>query len=363
LAIFHETTGEEERAEAAAAKEWQATKWEAGLGWLTGPVEFGGRGLDASYDRLFRALEASFAVPDWSPIRIGLSTVGPGIVACGTADQVRRFSVPIQEGAKVACQLFSEPEAGSDLAAVRTRAQRDGDVWRLDGQKVWTSNAAFADIGLALVRTDPSAPKHKGLTAFVVPMDQPGVDVRPLRQLTGGSSFAEVFLDGAVVPDDHRIGGVGDGWAVALAALSAERGSTGDRSHALTNRAFDLLCGLAQRRQAVSGPVLRQQLADLYIRLHVARYHQQRMQTVPTSRLRGPERAMDKLLLSDNLRRIGDSAALILGPRLTADTGEWGTFAWVSWILGATGYRIGGGTDEILKSILGERLLGLPRQP
>ena len=363
LAIFHETTGEAEQAEVEAAKSWQAIKWASGFGWLTGPEEYGGHGLDPAYERLFRALEAAFDVPDWSPIRIGLSTVSPSLVLNGEPEQIRRFAAGIQQGRVVACQLFSEPEAGSDLAGVRTRAERDGDVWRLTGQKVWTSNAQFADVGLALARTEPDAPKHRSLTAFLLPMRIDGVEVRPLRQLTGGASFSEVFLDDAIVSDDLRVGDVGEGWRVAVSTLAAERQSTGDRSHNLTARAFSMLVALARRRDLSTQPVHRQRLADLAVRLSVASYHQQRMEAVPIADRRGPERALDKLLLADNLRRIGDAAALMLGPLLTADTGEWGTYAWGSWILGATGYRLGGGTDEILRTVIGERLLDLPREP
>jgi alkylation response protein AidB-like acyl-CoA dehydrogenase len=363
LAIFHETSGEEELAEVRAAKEWQATKWSAGLGWLTGPTEHGGRGLDASCERLYRAIEAAFAVPDWNPIRIGLSTVSPSLVRNGTPEQIGAYAVGIQSGELVACQLFSEPDAGSDLAAVHTRAERDGEVWRLTGQKVWTSNAQFADVGLALVRTDPTVSKHKGLTVFLVPMDLAGVEVRRLRQLTGGASFSEVFLDNAVVPDELRVGGVGDGWAVALSTLAAERQSTGDRSHALTARGLAMLVALADRLDLRAAPVHRQRLADLAVRLRVAAYHQQRMESRPAGEPKGPERALDKLLLAANLARIGQVASGLLGARLTADTGEWGTFAWGSWILGATGYRLGGGTDEILRTMIGEQLLGLPREP
>jgi alkylation response protein AidB-like acyl-CoA dehydrogenase len=363
LSLFHETTGEAERVEVVAAQEWQRKKWDAGFGWVVGPVEFGGRALAPGFEALYRILEGRFVVPDWSPLRIGLSTVGPGILACGTPDQARLFSARIQQGTLVACQLFSEPEAGSDLAAVRCRGERDGDIWRLDGQKVWTSNAQVADIGFALVRTDPGAPKHKGLTAFVVPMAQDGVDVRPLRQLTGGASFTEVFLDGAIVPDTHRIGAAGEGWSVAVRTLAAERASTGDRSHVMTERALALLLELAKRTSVDTDPIHRQRLADVAIRLRVAQYHQRRMQAVPAADLRGPERAVDKLLLADNLRRIGDTAAAILGPKAVADTGQWGTYAWSSWLLGAVGYRLGGGSDEILRSVLGEQLLGLPREP
>lgn len=363
LTIFHETTGEQELAEVEAARAWQATKWENGFGWITGPVEHGGRGLPVDFDRSYRTLEQGYDVVDLSPLRIGLSTVSPGIAACGTADQIERFAVPIQQGRAVACQLFSEPEAGSDLAAVRTRATCDGDVWVLHGQKVWTSNAQFADLGLALVRTDAGESKHKGLTVMVVPMGQAGVEIRPLRQLTGGASFTEVFLDGAVVPADHVIGATGEGWRVAATALTAERASTGDRSHGLTGRALALLLALAERNGASREPLQRQALADVLIRLRVAGYHQRRMQALPAEQLKGPERAMDKLMLADNLRRIGEVAASLVGPALIADTGQWGTAAWSRWILGATGYRLGGGTDEIIKTMLGERLLGLPKEP
>jgi alkylation response protein AidB-like acyl-CoA dehydrogenase len=363
LALFHETTGEEEAREVAEAKAWQRTKWENGFGWLTGPEAFGGRGLSSEHDRLYRAIEAEYAVPDVSPLRVGLSTVSPALVKNGTVDQIAEFAAGIQRGDVVACQLFSEPDAGSDLANVKTRGRQDGDQWWITGQKVWTSNAQFADVGLALVRTDPDAPKHKGLTAFLVPMHAPGVDARPLRQLTGGASFTEVFLDDVAVEDSRRVGEVGGGWAVAVSALTAERGSTGDRSHGMTARAVSLLRALARRDGCSADPIVRQTLADLEIRLRVARYHQQRMQTVPPEALRGPERALDKLMLSANLERIGEVAASLLGPRITADTGTWGTYAWGSWVLGAPGYRLGGGTDEVLKTMVGERLLGLPKEP
>lgn len=360
LTIFHETSGEEEQAEVAEAKRWQATRWRAGFGWICGPTRYGGRGLPVSYDRLYRRLEANHAVADLSPLRIGLSTVGPSLVTNGTDAQVRRFAVGIHAGDIVACQLFSEPDAGSDLANVKTRAVRDGDVWRLTGQKVWTSNAQFADIGLALARTDPEAPKHRGLTAFVVPMRSAGVQVRPIRQLTGGASFNEVFLDGVEVPDDLRVGGDGDGWRVAVSTLSAERAATGDRSHAMTGRALRLLIAIARRYGNNDDPVIRQSLADLHTRLEVARFNQLRAQ----SSMGGVgERAADKLQLASNLQVIGEAAARILGSRVTADAGEWGTFAWSRWILGATGYRLGGGTDEVLKTMVAEKVLGLPRAP
>jgi alkylation response protein AidB-like acyl-CoA dehydrogenase len=363
VAVFHETSAEEEAAEVAAARAWQRRRFDAGFGWITGPEEYGGRGLPLAYDRRYRTIEAGFAVPDMMPLRIGIGTVAPALMIHGTEDHKRRFAVPIHRGEVLACQLFSEPEAGSDLAGVRTRANRDGDSWVLDGQKVWTSNAHLADIGLCLARTDPGAAKHRGLTMFVVPMSAPGVVVRPLRQMTGGASFTEVFLDGVVLPDSLRVGGEGDGWSVTVAALTAERGSVGHRSHAETARALALLRALAARDGRGADPVIRQRLADIEIRLRVARYHQLRMLGVPPEQLVGPEGALDKLMVSDNLTRLGEISCALLGPRISADDAGWGTFAWSALVLGAPGMRLGGGTDEVLKTMLAERLLGLPRDP
>jgi len=367
LALFHESSGAEERRECEVARGWQRERWAAGFGWLTGPVRHGGAGLPAGYDRLYRLIEAGFEVPDMNPLRIGLGTVGPAITAFGGPEQVDRFAVGLYRGDLVACQLFSEPEAGSDLAGVRTRAVRDGSGdgadWVLTGQKVWTSNATFADLGLALVRTDPDAPKHRGLTMFVVPMDAPGVEVRPLRQLTGGASFTEVFLTDVRVPDSHRIGEVGGGWRVATGALAGERRAVGDRSHEQNARALALLRTLAERAGRLDDPLVREQWARLYSRLRIARFQQQRLQAVPEDSLTGAERAVDKLLLTTNLRLIGELAAELAGPAFAADTGAWGSFGWNRWMMGALGYRIAGGTEEILKTMLAERVLSLPREP
>ncbi len=360
LALFHETSGAEELAEVSAARAWQRTRWDAGFGWLTGPVEHGGRGLPASFERRYRELEARFVVPDMGPLRIGLGWVSPTVVRYGTAAQVATHAAGLQRGDVVACALLSEPDAGSDLASVRTRGVRDGASWRLTGQKIWTSNGRFADLGLALVRTDPEARKHAGLTAFLVPMRQSGVDVRPIRQLTGGSSFCEVFLDGAAVPDTMRLGDQGAGWRVATAALANERRDASDRSHELLARAQRLLAMLAERTGRADDPLVADALARLHVRLRVARLHQLRTQA-DTSLARSSG-AIDKLLVAANLREAGELAAELLGPAFVADTGAWGTFGWTKWMLGALGYRIAGGTEEVLKTMLAERVLGLPRE-
>lgn len=362
LTLFHETSDAQEREEAIVAQQWQKARWEAGFGWIGGPREFGGRGLPAEYEGLYRQIESSFDIPDMSPLRIGIGTVGPAILGSGTAEQVRTFVVPIYRGESVACQLFSEPAAGSDLAGVRTRGVAVGDRWQITGQKVWTSNAGFADIGLALVRTDPAAAKHRGLTMFVVPMAAPGVEVRPLRQMTGGASFCEVFLDQVELPRSAIVGEVGGGWAVATQALSGERKAVGDRTHEITDRAIKLLQELAARTGRDGDPLVRQQWSRIYSQLRIARFQQERVQALPESELTGVERAIDKLLVSSNLRALGDLAATILGQEFVVNTGQWGTFGWTKWMMGAFGYRIAGGTEEILKTMLAERGLMLPRE-
>lgn len=362
LALFHETSDDQERAEARAALDWQKKKWDAGFGWITGPPQHGGGGRSSEFDTLYRRLEGAFDAPDPSPLRIGIGTVGPAILGCGDSAQIEQYVVPLYRGDTVACQLFSEPAAGSDLAGVRTRAVRVEGGWRLTGQKVWTSNAQFADIGLALARSDAGAGKHAGLTMFVVSMSDPGVEVRPLRQMTGGASFTEVFLDDVDIRDSAIVGGVGAGWSVATRALAGERKAVGDRTHEVTDRALGLLRELARRTGRDSDPLVRQRLSRVYGQLRIARFQQQRVQTIPDTELTGAERAIDKLLVSSNLRALGELAADILEQELVVDTGRWATFGWTKWIMGAMGYRIAGGTEEILKTLVAERGLRLPKE-
>ena len=302
-------------------------------------------------------------MPDPSPIRIGIGTVGPALVLHGTPDIVQTFVRPLYEGRSIACQLFSEPGAGSDLAGVSTTAVPVGGGWRVNGQKVWTSNATFADIGLALVRTDPAAGKHAGLSMLLVDMKAPGVEVRPIRQMTGGSSFTEVFLTDVHVPADRLVGEAGGGWRVATATLAGERKAVGDRSHENLGRAVALLRHLGESEESFEDERLRRRWAEVAIALRAARLRQQGLQSVRPDLVDPAERTADKLLTAANLAAIGDLAADLLGPRFSVDTGEWGTFAWHKWRMGALGYRIAGGTEEILKTLIAERVLGLPREP
>lgn len=226
------------------------------------------------------------------------------------------------------------------------------------GQKVWTSGAHVSDIGLALCRSS-SGQRHRNLTALVIDMHTPGVEVRPLRQMTGGAAFNEVFLDDVRVPDDHRLGVVGGGWIVALSALAHERSSLGGSGFGGKGvLSLQRIAALARQAGADGDPVVRQSLATLVCGLRSAAWLRQRIATNGSAH--GP---LVKLALCRDLERLSSMVSMLLGPKLVVDTGEWGTFAWTGFVLGVPGYRIGGGTDEVLKSLVAERLLGLPREP
>jgi len=290
--------------------------------------------------------------------------VAPTILAHGTDKAKDLYLRALYRGEMVACQLFSEPGAGSDLAGLQTRAVRDGDEWIVTGQKVWTSGAQYSDIGEIICRTDPDAPKHKGLTGFVIDMHAPGVEVRPLRQMTGGASFNEVFFNEVRVPDDHRLGDVNQGWTVALTTLMNERASIGGGGAGVGSFGGERLVGLIRYLGKDKDALVRQEYANLYVHEQVARMTNLRaMEKIKAGQLPGPEMSIAKLALTRNMQRTAEFVAHLLGPRLTADSGEWGTFAWSEFVLGIPGMRIAGGTDEVMKNIVGERVLGLPKDP
>jgi alkylation response protein AidB-like acyl-CoA dehydrogenase len=363
VALFSEKTRAQEQVEVADAKAWRTTVFDAGFGWITGPVQYGGRGLPSSYERLWLRLVGSYDVPSMARFGIGLGMVAPTILAHGTDGAKQRYLRSLYRAEIIACQLFSEPGAGSDLAGLQTAAVRDGDEWVVNGQKVWTSGAQYSDIGEVICRTDPTLPKHKGLTGFIVDMHAPGVEVRPLRQMTGGASFNEVFFTDVRIPDDHRLGAVNDGWGVALTTLMNERAAIGGGGVGVSigiSRLIELLRHLGK----ADDPLLRQQLADVWINTNVARYTGLRaMERVKAGQLPGPEMSISKLALANNLRRVATLVSAALGPKLVADSGEWGTYAWSELVLGIPGFRIAGGTDEVMKNIIGERVLGLPKDP
>ncbi|MCW2621744.1 MAG: acyl-CoA dehydrogenase protein [Frankiales bacterium] len=363
VSVFHDLSTDAERALLDSVRAWQARKHEAGYGALGWPVEDGGRGLDAAFEEAFLEEESAYAVPPSHELfSVTLHLVAPTIRLLGTPEQKQRFLPSFLRGEELACQLFSEPGAGSDLAGLGTRAVRDGDEWVVTGQKVWSSGAHFAGWGELLARTDPDEVKHRGITAFLLPLDAPGVEVRPLRQMSGGASFCEVFLDEVRIPDSLRLGDVGAGWGVAMTTLGFERGAS-SRPPGIGGSWAQLL-GLAQWLGVTDDPVLRQRLSRVYAHQRVGDLHDLRDRAaLDSGRAPGPEGSLRKLHWVQGLRLISETVAALLGPRLAADTGEWGTFAWTEHVLGAPGYRIAGGSDEVQRSIIAERLLGLPGDP
>jgi alkylation response protein AidB-like acyl-CoA dehydrogenase len=363
VSVFHGLSYEEERDLLHRVMAWQQEKFDAGYGAITWPVEYGGAGLSADHARGYEEVEAEFATPtshETFSVTVGL--VAPTVRLYGTPEQREHFGRRFLRCEELCCQLFSEPAAGSDLAGLATRAVRDGEEWVVNGQKVWSSGAQFSGWGELIARTDPDVPKHAGLTAFLVPLDLPGVEVRPIRQMSGGLSFNEVFLTDVRLPDSLRLGPVGEGWKVALTTLGFERGSSG--SGRSVGGSWEQLLALARWLGRTEDPVVRQELASVYAHQRIRAFNAARATaSAAAGQPPGPEGSIGKLAWVQGLAEIGRVAAGLLGPRITADTGEWGTFAWSDHLLGAPGYRIAGGSDEIQRNIIGERVLGLPGEP
>jgi alkylation response protein AidB-like acyl-CoA dehydrogenase len=347
----------------AAAKAWRATAFDAGVAWPGGPSEYGGGGLDPDLDHVYRELEGEFEVPDQGMFGVAWDMVGPAVLVHGSDDLKRRFLAPIYRGELLCSQLLSEPEAGSDLAGLKTRAVKDGDEWVVNGQKVWNSYAHKAQIGQLMARTDPDVPKHQGLTMFLLPMDTPGVDVRPLKQMTGDAEFNEVFLTDVRVPDANRVGEPGRGWRAVLTTLMSERASVGSGAASKAVDPVRMLTELAEHLGRNDDPIIRQKLAAVHTVDFLIRKVAQRGDDLRhhTGAERGAEGSILKLLGSAQNFRLGGLAAELLGPAFAADTGEWGTYTWSRFLTGAPAMRIAGGTDEIQHNILGDRVLGLPR--
>jgi alkylation response protein AidB-like acyl-CoA dehydrogenase len=349
-----------EREGVERARKWRQHVFDSGFGWLGGPTDLGGAGRSPHLDRIYRDLERGFDVPDQQPFATGMNLVAPAVLAHGSDDVKRRYVPGMFRGDLLACQLLSEPEAGSDLAGLKTRAVRDGDHWVVTGQKVWTSQAHLAEVGQLLARTDPDLPKHKGISMFLMDMDTPGVTVRALRQMTGETHFNEVFLDEVHIPAENLVGEPGAGWGAVMATLQAERAAVGAGD---TNAAVDpvaRLIDLAQARGRSSDPTIRQELARAHTAAEIRRHLAGRHQADSTNPAAG---SILKLLFAVDASRCADIAGHILGSALTADGGSWGTYSWGRWVTGAPMMHIAGGTDEIQRNVLGERVLGLPKEP
>lgn len=364
LAVFHNLPDDEERRLLERCRAYQRARFDAGYQALTLPRDKGGAGLGAAHAAAFAQEESAFEVPPSTElISVTVRLVAMAVALFGTAGQRDTYARAFLRTDLLACQLFSEPGAGSDLAALRTRARQEGDGWVVDGQKVWTSGAQFADHGLLLARTDPDVVKQAGITAFLVPMDTPGVEIRPIRQMSGGASFNEVFLSGVRVPDELRIGRPGQGWEVATATLAFERTASGGGNRRKGGTFADVLA-LARSLDRTRDPLVRQRLADLYVRSELRAATVDRVARASAAGGRpGPEASLTKLMASDLLTRTGQTAAELMGARISADTGEPDTFAWTQHLLGAPGYRLAGGTDQIQRNLIGERVLGLPGEP
>ena len=360
--VFEERTRQQELEMLEESKAWRRKKFDAGFGWITGPTEYGGAGLTPAHERIFNRLESEYKVPNQGFFQIGLGMVAPTILAHASAAAKDAYLQKMWRADIVGCQLFSEPGAGSDLASLQTKAIRDGEEWIITGQKVWTSGAHYSDIGEIICRTDADQPKHKGLTGFIVDMKAPGVEIRPLRQMTGGASFNEVFFTEVRVRDDHRLGDVNNGWNVALTTLMNERaaiGGGGGGADPLTR-----VYAMVRHYGLDKDPIVRDKLADLYTRYRVASYNNQRaMAKIRAGQTPGPEMSTAKMALTDNQLRLCAFLSEVLGPKIVVDTGEWGTYAWNQLILGTPGLRIAGGSDEVMRNIVGERVLGLPKEP
>jgi alkylation response protein AidB-like acyl-CoA dehydrogenase len=337
-----------------------ATLAEAGLAAPTWPAEYGGIGASAEQNAVIAQELGRFESPDLYPFMVGIGLVGPTLMTHASGEQQARWLPAIRDGSEIWCQLFSEPDAGSDLAGLTARAERDGDTWHVTGSKVWSSRAHYSKWGLLLARSDASVPKHAGITAFALDMTAPGVEVRPLKQMNGDVHFNEVFLDRAPVPDSDRIGAPGEGWRVAITCLTHERNSIG-QGWGMVTRSH--IVDLARSTGADRDPFRRQQATQLICQLEVNRMTMLRARAAAKSgRPPGPEGSGAKIRNSEFLRDLGRFAIDSLGVGGVARAGgaddEWQTL-----FLTGPSFSIRGGTDEIQRNILGERVLGLPPEP
>ncbi|NNE72497.1 MAG: acyl-CoA dehydrogenase [Acidimicrobiales bacterium] len=366
VSVFHALSFEDERDLLRDAQLWAAKKAEHGYHAITWSPEYGGLGLSKEHARAFARLERGYQVPprhETYSVTTGL--IAPTVELFGTPEQKEQFVAAFLQAELLCCQLFSEPGAGSDLAALGCKAERDGDEWVLNGQKVWSSGAQFSEWGELIARSDPDAPKHKGLTAFLIPMDLPGIEIRPIKQMSGGTSFNEVFFNDCRVPDTMRLGPEGEGWKVALTTLGFERDKSGDAADgsAKAGGSWSQLLATAQAIGVTDDPTMRQDLMRVFSHVRVEGFLNRRAADLAKGGTPGPEGSLGKLMWTEGMNLISDVASRVLGPRLVADTGQWGTYAWGEHVLGAPGYRIAGGSDEVQRNIIGERVLGLPGEP
>jgi alkylation response protein AidB-like acyl-CoA dehydrogenase len=345
------------------AKAWQRKKSEAGWVCLHWPKEYGGRGATA-VERVIWQQEEGIYFKLTTPFQIGEGMCGPTLMTYGSEADKRRYLPRIASGEEIWCQLFSEPSAGSDVAGLRTRAERDGDRWIINGQKIWTSGAHYSDYGILITRTDPTVPKHKGLTMFYIDMRSPGVEVRPIKQANGMQEFNEVFFTNLRVPDSQRLGAVGDGWNVSLTTLMNERMSIGARLATGFAELFDFCCNLmTEDGLAIDDRATRSRLANWAVKSSGLEYTSMRaISSLSKGERPGPENSIGKLVSGTMLQDIAAYAMDLQGANGMLNDPETAEAAgqFQAMLMSSPSTRIAGGTDEILRNIIAERVLGLP---
>jgi alkylation response protein AidB-like acyl-CoA dehydrogenase len=350
-ALVEERRGWERRLAAAG---WTCIGW---------PRQYGGRGATLTEQVIFHEEYARAQGPGRLG-HIGETLAGPTIIAFGTDEQKRRFLPPIAASEELWCQGYSEPNAGSDLANVQTKARREGDEWIIDGQKVWTSLAQWADWCFVLCRTDPGAPDHRALSYILVPMRQPGVEIRPIMQLTGTSEFSEVFFDGARTAADNVVGAVNGGWAVAMGTLAFERGASTLGQQLNYRNELQQIVDVARANGKANDPVVRQRLADAWIGLRIMRFNALRMLSNTEHGTLSREAMITKLYWATWHRNLGKLAMDVLGPEAEiAAAAPYELTALQRLFLFTRADTIYAGTNQIQRNIIGERALGLPREP
>jgi len=350
----------------AASKAWQKKKAEVGYARITWPKGMGGVGGTPMQSIIFGQEESKYDVPTGGPFAIGLGMCIPTLMAYGSDEAKKRYVKPAVEGTEIWCQLFSEPAGGSDVAGLRTKAEKEGDTWIINGSKIWTTGAQFSDYGILLTRTDANVAKHKGLTMFYLSMKSPGVDIHPIKQASGGSGFNQIFFTDVKIPDSQRLGEVGQGWQVALTTLMHERLAVGGGQ----GGGLDVpqLLQLARTLELEDGPAIknaavRERIADWYVKSAGLRYTTFRTMTaLSRGQQPGPEASIAKVVVASKLQDLSAFAMDLEGEAgiLQGEDAPMNGLFQGGW-LSSPGLRIAGGTDEILRNIIAERVLGLPQ--
>lgn len=350
-------------------KFWQKRKADAGWACIRWPEEFGGRGADAIQQVILGQEEAKVAAPETGMFAIGQGMAAPTLMTWANDEDKKRFLPRLASGEDIWCQLFSEPAGGSDLAALRTKAEKDGDDWVINGQKIWTSGAHYSDWGILVVRTDPNVPKHKGLTYFYVDMKSPGIEIKPIRQISGESNFNEVYFTDVRIPDAQRLGDVGQGWQVSLTTLMNERASIGAGGGGTKFSSVKKLAESVELdgKPAIEDRHVRAQLANWYVQESGLKYTAYRtLSALSRGDIPGPENSIGKLVGAVKSQDMASFAIDLLqqqGIVRDRDTDEAFAALFQDTYMAIPGLRIAGGTDEIMANIIAERVLGLPQEP